>query len=47
MTTVVTIHPGADLEKYSRNILIIRKRVAGDFEGWHPVAEVYTVCRFN
>ena len=34
---------GADLEKYSWG----GKRVAGDCEGWHPVAEVYTVCRFR
>ena len=34
---------GADLKKYSWG----GKRVAGDFEGWHPVAEVYTVCRFR
>ena len=27
---------GADLEKYSW----CGKRVAGDFEGWHPVAKV-------
>ena len=29
--------PGADLDKYSWG----GKRVAGDFEGWHPLAEVY------
>ena len=28
---------GVDLDKYSWG----GKRVAGDFEGWHPLAEVY------
>ena len=28
---------GADLDTYSWG----GKRVAGDFEGWHPLAEVY------
>jgi len=30
------LRAGADLEKYSWG----GKRVAGDFEGWHPVANV-------
>ena len=37
------MYTGADLEKYSWG----GKRGTGDFEGWHPMAEVYTVCRFN
>ena len=41
--TVSGPQSGADLEKYSWG----GKRGTGDFEGWHPLAEVYTVCRFN
>ena len=41
--TVSGPQSGADLEKYSWG----GKRGTGDFEGWHTLAEVYTVCRFN
>jgi hypothetical protein len=33
------IASGADLEKYSWG----GKRGTGDFEGWHPLAEVYSM----
>ena len=33
----VNLLTGADLEKYSWG----GKRVAGEFQGWHPLAEVY------
>ena len=33
----VNVLTGADLDKYPWG----GKRVAGDFEGWHPLAEVY------